>query len=544
VAVQNASVAGSQSVVASSTQSSQTRLAFVATNADAPIIAALDIGTNSFHMVIAKAVTNGFEVITREKETVRIGHGAGEMKELDPAAIDRGVACLERMRHLAESHGAEMRAVATSAIREARNRSEFIKRAKKEAGISIETISGIEEARLIHLGVLHGIGNHEDSMFVCDIGGGSTEVVVGNGDEMLLARSFKIGAVRLTDRFFGSATLHPSAVPSCRAFVKSTLMILQSEVQALGYDLAVCSSGTAETVARIIQQKSGKPEPTSMNRFHFTAQDVAEVVEDLTGCATVEERREKFGIDQKRAEIILAGAIILEAIADTYGISTFTFSDYALREGVLIDTLHRRGIGPENSAGDASLRSVKLLAERCDDRPEHSENVARIAVTLFDALASHLISDSEDRRLLEYAAILANVVVVISHSKHHLHSYYVIRNSELVGLADHDIEIIAQVARYHRKGLPKNEHPEFARLGDADKHRVELLAGILRIAVGLDRTQDGRVKKVKTQITDDEVLISFAPSKKLDNELNVYSAMERRSLLERVMNRRVRVTTD
>lgn len=544
MAVQNASVAGLQSVVASSTQSSQTRLACVATNADAPIIAALDIGTNSFHMVIAKAVSNGFEVITREKETVRIGHGAGEMKELDPAAIDRGVACLERMRHLAESHGAEMRAVATSAIREARNRSEFIKRAKKEAGISIETISGIEEARLIHLGVLHGIGNHEDSMFVCDIGGGSTEVVVGNGDEMLLARSFKIGAVRLTDRFFGSATLHPSAVPSCRAFVKSTLMILQSEVQALGYDLAVCSSGTAETVARIIQQKSGKPEPTSMNRFHFTAQDVAEVVEDLTGCATVEERREKFGIDQKRAEIILAGAIILEAIADTYGISTFTFSDYALREGVLIDTLHRRGIGPENSAGDASLRSVKLLAERCDDRPEHSENVARIAVTLFDALASHLISDSEDRRLLEYAALLANVGVVISHSKHHLHSYYVIRNSELVGLADHDIEIIAQVARYHRKGLPKNEHPEFARLGDADKHRVELLAGILRVAVGLDRTQDGRVKKVKTQITDDEVLISFAPSKKLDNELNVYSAMERRSLLERVMNRRVRVTTD
>jgi exopolyphosphatase/guanosine-5'-triphosphate,3'-diphosphate pyrophosphatase len=135
----------------------------VATSPEAPTIAALDIGTNSFHMVIAKAVTNGFEVITREKETVRIGHGAGEMKELDPAAIDRGVACLSRMRHLAESHGAEIRAVATSAIREARNRSDFVKRAKKEAGISIETISGIEEARLIHLGVLHGIGNHEDS---------------------------------------------------------------------------------------------------------------------------------------------------------------------------------------------------------------------------------------------------------------------------------------------------------------------------------------------------------------------------------------------
>jgi exopolyphosphatase/guanosine-5'-triphosphate,3'-diphosphate pyrophosphatase len=321
-------------------------------------------------------------------------------------------------------------------------------------------------------------------------------------------------------------------------------MILQSEVQALGFDLAVCSSGTAETVARIIQKKSGQPEPTSMNRFQFTGQDVAEVVKDLAQCSTVDERQERFGIDRKRAEIILAGAIILEAIADTYGISTFMFSDYALREGVLIDTLQRQGAGPENTSGDASMRSVRLLAERCDDRPEHSENVARIAVSLFDALKSHLDVDPDDRRLLEYAALLANVGVVISHSKHHLHSYYVIRNSELVGLADRDIEIIAQVARYHRKGLPKDDHPEFARLGDADKHRVEVLAGILRVAVGLDRTQDGRVKRLKTQVTDDELVISFAPSKKLDNELNVYSAMERRSLLERVMNKRVRVTND
>lgn len=516
----------------------------MASSPDFPTIAALDIGTNSFHMVVAKAVQNGFEVITREKETVRIGHGAGEMKELESDAIERGIACLGRMRLLAESHGAEIRAVATSAIREARNRSDFVKRAKKEAGISIETISGIEEARLIHLGVLHGIGNHDDSMFVCDIGGGSTEVVIGNDDEMLLARSFKLGAVRLTDRFFSSATLHPSAVPSCRAFVKSTLMILQSEVQDLGFDIAVCSSGTAETVARIIQRKRGDAEPKSMNRFEFTGQDVSEVVSDLAACATVDERREKFGLDDKRAEIILAGAIILEAIADTYAIATFTFSDYALREGVLIDTLQRRGIGPESSSGDASMRSVKLLAERCDDRPEHSENVARIATNLFDSLQPHLGVDVEDRRLLEYAALLANVGVVISHSKHHLHSYYVIRNSELVGLADRDIEIIAQVARYHRKGLPKDDHPEFARLGDADKHRVSALAGVLRVAVGLDRTQDGRVKKLKTAVTDDDITISFAPSKKHDNELNIYSAMERRSLLERVLNRRVRVTND
>ena len=171
-------------------------------------IAALDIGTNSFHLVIAKVVEGGFEVIETEKETVRIGHGAGDMNELSADAIDRGIACVVRMQKIAASHNAEIRAVATSAIREAKNRFEFIRRAKKEAQIDIEVISGVEEARLIHLGALHGVGEHERPMLLCDIGGGSTEIVLGNDDEVLLARSFKLGAVRLTDRFFGFGQHH------------------------------------------------------------------------------------------------------------------------------------------------------------------------------------------------------------------------------------------------------------------------------------------------------------------------------------------------
>jgi exopolyphosphatase/guanosine-5'-triphosphate,3'-diphosphate pyrophosphatase len=505
------------------------------------MIAALDIGTNSFHLVIAKVVDGGFEVVETEKETVRIGHGAGDMNQLEQDAIERGIACLIRMQKIAASHNAEIRAVATSAVREAKNRFEFIRRAKKEAQIDIEVISGVEEARLIHLGALNGVGEHERPMLLCDIGGGSTEIVLGNDDEVLLARSFKLGAVRLTDRFFNSATLHPSSVSSCRSHVRSTLMVLQSEVIEFGFDVAVASSGTAETIARLIQRRSDNSAPKTLNRFEFTQAQIAETVTLLGSVNTVEERREKFGLDKSRAEIILAGAIILEGIASVYGIETFMYSDYALREGVILDTLQRRGLGPTAGETDAAMRSVRLLADRCDDRPEHSQNVARIGLEMFDQLWDVLGVAQSNRKLLEAAALLANVGVVISHSKHHLHSYYVIRNSELVGLNDREIEIIAQVARYHRKGLPKLDHPEFAALSLEDQKLVCALAGVLRVAVGLDRTQDGRVKKITTNISDGELKIGFTTIKKLDSELNVYAATERRSLLADSTGLRIKV---
>ncbi len=504
-------------------------------------IAALDIGTNSFHLVIAKPVVGGFEVVTRERESVRIGHGGGEMKMLDPDAIERGIASLSRMQKIAESHNAQIRAVATSAIREAKNQEEFVKRARKEAKIDIEVISGVEEARLIHLGALYAIGDHEHPMLLCDIGGGSTEIVLANDDDILLSRSFKLGAIRLTDRFFASELLHPSALSSCRSFVRSTLTILQAEVEEFGYDIAVASSGTAETIARLICAQSGKPAPQTFNRFEFGRTAVVEIVKLLAETPTVIERQQRFKLDPARADIILAGAIILEGIADVYGVENFMFSDYALREGVLIDTLQRQGRGPKTEVTDAAMRSVRLLADRCDDRPDHAEHVARLGSQLFDKLHKLLNIDESNRRLLEAAALLANVGVVISHSKHHLHSYYVIRNSELVGLSDREIEIIAQIARYHRKGSPKLEHSEFAALNVDDQHIVRSLAGILRIAIGLDRTQDGRVIKLTVNLSDRDLEIAMKTANNKDSDLNVYAANERKGLLSEVIGLRVKI---
>ncbi len=505
------------------------------------VIAALDIGTNSFHLVVAKPVETGFEIIASEKEVIRLGHGAGDMKQLEPDAIERGIASLKRMRAISDVHGAKLRAVATSAVREAKNRNEFIRRARKEAEIEVEIISGVEEARLIHIGARYAVAVGEQPMLLCDIGGGSTELVIASGEEILLSRSFKLGAVRLTDRFFSTDALHPSAVSSCRKFVRSMLATIKPEVTELGFEVAVGSSGTVEAVAKLIRKLNDEPEPKSFNRYEFSAKDVTKVLELLADVPTVKERAKIFDLDSSRAEIILAGAVILESIAQSFDVKTFTYSDYALREGVLFDTLARENLLNHPEDVDPALQSVKQLADRCDDRPEHSAHVSKIALSLFDCLQKKLGLPPTSRRFLEAAALLANVGVVVSHSKHHLHSYYVIRNSELVGLTDREIELIAVIARYHRKSAPKQSHSEFAKLEEADQKLVTSLAAILRIAIGLDRTQDGRVKSVTVRAEDEQFLIFAKASAKADIELNLYAANERRSLLADVLATKVKV---
>jgi exopolyphosphatase/guanosine-5'-triphosphate,3'-diphosphate pyrophosphatase len=494
-------------------------------------LAALDLGTNSFHLVVARLVgDDGFEVLTREKEMVRLGHGGGEMKEISPESMSRAVAALKRMRQIADSAGAPIRAVATSATREASNAADFLA-AAHEAGVDVEVISGVEEARLIHLGVLQAVPVFDQRLILVDIGGGSTEVLVGQSGDTLFARSFKLGAVRLTDRFFGGTRLHPSAVGSCRKYVRSMLTTVEREVADLGHDVAVASSGTAETIARMVHATTGRAELRTFNCFEFSAEELRTVVRALIDAPTITARRRLPGLDPARADIILAGALILEGVADVFGIDGFTFSDYALREGVLLDTIHRQRGTEVHSLRDVARRSVRQLAARCDDDPQHSEHVARLALELFDATAGFHGIDDSCRPLLQAAALLANVGLVISHSKHHLHSYYVIRNSELVGFTDPEIELIALVARYHRKSAPKTSHPEFVKLDPADQRTVRVLAGVLRIAIGLDRSHDGRVESLAVEATSDGLTIEVSPRDGADIDLELYAASERTALL-------------
>jgi exopolyphosphatase/guanosine-5'-triphosphate,3'-diphosphate pyrophosphatase len=286
-----------------------------------PLLAALDLGTNSFHLVIARVSGNsGIEVVTRHKEMVRLGHGGGDMKVLEPAAIERGLAALRRMRRLADSAGAPLRAIATSAVREAQNAQEFIDRARDEAGVEVDVISGVEEARLIHLGILQAVPVFEKRMIMCDIGGGSTEILVGERGDVLTARSFKLGAVRLTDRFFPGGKVDDASVEACRAYVRSVLTIFEHEVERVGFEVAVGSSGTIEQVAKVANALNGGDALRTYNCFEFTAADLARVVEHLTAARTTAERKHVAGLEPERADIIAAGALVLEGVFQVFGI--------------------------------------------------------------------------------------------------------------------------------------------------------------------------------------------------------------------------------
>ena len=497
------------------------------------------------HLVVARATAaGGFEVITTEKDMVRLGQGSGDMKRLTDAAIQRGIEALHRMVAVAASHDADVVAVATSAVREAENRDDFLDRARLEVGIEIEVISGFEEARLIHLGVLQALPVFDDRLLLIDIGGGSTEYLVGHRGEVIEARSTRLGAIRLTERFFPDGEVTAEAVAACRTHVRSTLEPVARAVRGHAPDVVVGSSGTIATVAAMAAARRGE-EPHQMNGVRFTTAEVEELVDDLVG-STRDDRRRWPALDAKRVDIIVGGMLLLAESAAALGIDEIRISDYALREGVLLD---RFAVAGFDHLRDLRRANVIRLAEQLDPDAAHARHSAELALAVFDRTRGlHDLGD-EHRELLEAAAILHNVGLFISHSGHHKHSYYVIRHTEqLTGFTDHEIELVAQIARYHRKSLPASKHVPFAELRPEDQQAVRTLAGMVRITIGLDRRHAAAVRTVRVLQEPDgaggraEVVIEAVPSHPDDPlTLELHAARERSRLLSIALDVDVRI---
>jgi exopolyphosphatase / guanosine-5'-triphosphate,3'-diphosphate pyrophosphatase len=490
--------------------------------------------------VVARTTPDGgFETIAREKEMVRLGSGPGDMKRLDPDAIDRGVAALKRFRQVADVSGATVRAVATSAVREAENKDEFVRRAHDEAAVDVEIVTGAEEARLIHLGVLQAVPVEDAQVLLIDIGGGSTEFVVGRGTELLEARSLKLGAIRLTNRFFRDEPLTKRQVQQCRDYVRAYLGPVSRDVLRHGYDVAIGSSGTILNVAEMALAQRGEATERTVGNTTFTRKELKKVVSALTAAPTVKKRLETPALDPRRADIIVAGAVLLEQVTAILGIESMTVSDYALREGLLLDTLQRTTDSLHGRLTDIRSRSVRHLSELCPEELGHSERSMTLALELFDGTADLHGLEVEHREILQAAALLANVGLVISHDRHHLHSYYVIRNAEhLRGFTEREVELIAQVARYHRKSAPKPKHEAFAALSPADQRVVRVLAGILRIAIALDRTHNHVVDDVTCSLGRRDLTVRLAVNG--DPSLELYTAEERKALFEEALEVEVR----
>ncbi|QFZ91292.2 Ppx/GppA phosphatase family protein [Synechococcus elongatus] len=468
-----------------------------------PILAAIDVGTNSIHMVVVRIRPDlpAFDIIGTEKATVRLGDRDPATGELTEAAMERALQALQRCQAIAAARGAtQIVAVATSAVREAPNGRQFLDRVIHEVGLEVDLISGPEEARRIYLGVLSGMDFQQRHHAIIDIGGGSTELILGAGQEPLCLTSTKVGAVRLTQEFIHTDPISPSEYTVLQAYVRGMVERAVDEVKAAlppNTPLRLIgTSGTIQALAALHAHQSQGGLPTTFNGYSLALSDLQQLVQQLRRMPFA-ERQTLPELSERRAEIIVAGAIVLQETMQMLGCDRITICERALREGLIVNWMLSHGLIEDKLRyqGSVRQRSVYNQARKFRVDVSHGEQVARLALSLFDQLQGYLHQWGEgERQLLWAAAILHNCGHHIDHSSHHKHSYYLIRHGGLLGYNETEIELIANLARYHRKSLPKKKHENFRTLPTKEQRRlVEQLSAILRAAVALDRRQVGAI---------------------------------------------------
>ncbi len=468
------------------------------------VLAAIDVGTNSVKLELARPLPNGsFETLHEERDPVRPGEGVFKTGWIPNEVAERLLSTLRRYGALCRRFHARVRAVATSAVREAKNKDEIIRRARAEAGLNLEVVSGREEARLICLGVLHGRPARSRALCV-DVGGGSTEVASAIGERPTNLWSISLGAVRLTELFDSSGKVSAQQLARMREYTREVVSHrLPRRLRSLPKH-ALGSSGTIKAVISF-----AAPEGTA----HVAAGHLTRAIGQLVEMGP-EGRRKRF--EPRRADIIVAGAVILEALALHLELESITAVDAGLRDGVLVDLMRRRSADHSDSW---TLQAAEALGRRFQFDEAHGRQAARISLALFDGLRSSLGLPASARSLLEVAALLHDVGNSVSYAKHHRHTYYLINNADIPGLADREREIVACVARFHRRNLPDTGHPDLANLTRAEAQLVRKLAAMLRVADSLDRSHYQPVQDVKVTSRGNSPLLQIDVRGHVDLEL-------------------------
>jgi exopolyphosphatase / guanosine-5'-triphosphate,3'-diphosphate pyrophosphatase len=508
------------------------------------IVAFIDIGTNSIRLLLIQHNHDSYRIITQQKETVRLGEGEFSSGEyLQPEAVNRAVLVCRKFTELARSYAAdEIIAVATSATREAENQEDFIHRLKLEADLEVSVISGREEARLIYLGISSGVNLNTNKAFFIDIGGGSTEVIVGDQEEYHYLDSLKLGAIRLTTLFLADekGPVSPARYALLQRQVRHVAIRAIQKIQEYPLELAFGSSGTIENLAEIACRTFYK---RKLQRNDYLDYEQLKQVIWYLCSLPLDERRKVAGINPERADIIIGGAAILETFMHDLGLSRLYISDRSLRDGLLIDYLNRNEYG-ENSRGISFReRSVLQLGRACGFDEFHANKVAQLALELFDSAAEaglHIF-ESWERELLEYAALLHDIGAFLAYSNHQTHTCYLISNADLLGFNQTEITIIATTAFFHRKTLPRKKHPEFSTLEKPVQKIVVLLSAVLRIAETLDRSHTGLVNHAKFLSTAENVL-SLEISSSQDCQLELWGLKNHEKAIEEIFGRKLVVT--
>lgn len=515
-----------------------------ASGSSGTIIGFIDLGTNSVRLLLVRINANhSYTVLSEQKETVRLGEGEFRRNTLQPEAMRRAGLVCTRFAEIARSRGAtQVLAVATSATREAENRAAFVRHLRRVAGVEVRVISGKEEARLIYLGVASGanIGGRQ-TLFI-DVGGGSTEVIVGDQQQYRFLDSLKLGAIRLSGMFFragDNSPVSPTRYARMQRYIRTRSVRTIERLREFTIEHAIGSSGTVLNLCEIAMRKAFKR--GLVKGDVLTREQLREVV-DLLCSLPLDKRREVPGINPERADIIIAGAAILESLMDQLRIPEVVVSERGLREGLPIDYLSRADNAHLFEQTSFRERSVLELGRRCGFDEPHARQVVRIAWELFDSAREaglHNFGEWE-RELLEHACLLHDVGAFVSYTNHRTHSYYVIRNADLLGFDQTEISLIATVALFHHKAFPRLKHPEFAELDKRSRQIVRVLCTFLRIAESLDRSHLQALTHAHLRVGEKKtIVLEITPVKECHLEL--WEVRNHEKAFEKVFGRKLTI---
>ena len=493
-------------------------------------IAAIDIGTNSIRCIIAEASKDGtFKIMDDEKVTVRLGEKLAMTGVISDEASSRALDTIRRFSKLVTGMNVEaVEAVATSAVRTAANGKELVALLSKELGHEIKVISGEEEAELTAASALANFDMYGKRYAMVDIGGGSVEIVTAYGNHVEEFYSLDLGAVVMTDRFLASDPVDERELRKLQRHIRDSLKCTFAG-KKISADSFIGSGGTLTAIGCMAMQMR-KDNYVSIHGSEVLHAEIVHlqamlIHKDLKG------RRVVPGLNQDRADIIVAGVVVIDELMRFFGANRVLVNERGIREGLLIRAMKGLGLTAGNSAAPTWKDAIKDFARSCHIDEQHAAHVAGMALAIFDSLELPFGMKPSDKKLLEAASILHDCGYFISYGSHHKHSYHLIRHAELFGFTPRERELIAQIARYHRKSPPKRKHDAFQSLKEKDQVTVARLGGILRLADGLDRRRSGLVQNVSCLFCGTAITISLTGAE--DISVEIFGANAKKDLFEK-----------
>ena len=503
-----------------------------------PRLAAIDIGSNSTRLVVAEAKPGGqYRILDEERESTRLGRSLSSTGRLDEESIDATLAALGRFQTIAAGLGVEsLHAIATCAIREATNGTDFCQRVAEQLGLTIEVISAEKEAHLAFHSVRRRFDLDGKNSLLADIGGGSTEMVLATGEQIEAIYTTNLGAVRLAEKFGGGQAMAGKDFDRMQKWIDRHLK-KNTDKLSIPPHLIIGSGGTFTTLANMVMAAKGKSR-LPVAGCQISRAELNHLIDRLRKLS-VKQRHEVPGLSPDRADIIVPGLAVIDRIMRRFKVNLIQVHAHGVRDGLLLSLIEQMQ-GGEQAAAPDDLAQIERFAKKCGVELDHTRHSAKLATEIYAGLCDLYDLDPSDSRLLDTAARMQDVGYLINYAGHHKHSYHLIVHSRIEGFQPEELEIIANVARYHRGADPKHKHDNFRRLNKADQRRVECMAAVLRLAGGLDRTHNQTVESAR--IAGSKKQVELTVTAKHYPEVNLWAARRRTGLFEKAFDSEITIS--